>query len=110
MSSWYIPEVAIKEIEQLRADLLRQIDFGLITTEQAKTIHWEKMRALMAQCRQETGPGTRQIPIQCDCGRVSVIASDVLRFTCVCSPHRERFPFQHRQIDLSLGITSAITM
>lgn len=97
---------AKEELEEYQRGLIRQLGLHLITLEQANRLLWAKVREIVANGMQEVDD-VRNVPILCNgCGRVNVIASDVLRYHCVCSPNEDRYTFKSRKLDLQTGKTA----
>lgn len=100
-------ETAVKELKELRVRLLNLVGHRVLTAEQAQKEHWEAVRRLYATAL--TDDGRTCIPICCNgCGKIVVVASDVQRYNCNCSPNVERYTVKSMQIDLPIG-TSPIT-
>lgn len=87
--------------------MLRLVGARVITAEQARKQHWETVRRVMAQAVSDDGKTA--FPIICNgCGEITVVASDVQRYRCKCSPDVERYTAQSRFLDLPIG-KSAVT-
>lgn len=102
-----VAESAIAELNQFRKTLIGSVASHLITRERAKELHLEKMRVIFGQAWRES-EGDRTIAIQCAyCNRIDKIQSDVVRFTCHCTP-TEQFVARSRSIDLGSSAESLI--
>ena len=107
--SYFVPENALADLKAYQQTLLGAVGKHLISAQKAKEQYWERLRVVLGQSYQHTDDEDRMIAIQCSqgCNRVSVVRSDVKRFTCVCSPV-EQFTFQCRTIDF--GASSVESM
>jgi hypothetical protein len=95
---YIIAQGAVEELNDYRRTLLGSVAAHLITRDRAKELHLEKMRQIFGQAWRES-EGARTIAIQCGfCKRIDKIQSDVVSFTCHCTP-TEQFVARCRSID-----------
>jgi hypothetical protein len=101
---YIIPEGALKELNDFRSHLLSCVGRHLITRDQARKMHTERVRQICSQARAIDDNDSRAVPIQCvGCSRIIIIRPATLRYHCQCSPSVERFTHQSREIDLPIG-------
>jgi len=97
---------AIQELDERRKTIASALGAHIISEQQAREQAWDALKRLIAQAMVEVADGesTDNVPIVCNgCGKVVVVAGDVLRYECPCSPSTERYTFQSRKLDLPLG-------
>ena len=102
MGQYRLPEGAYAEINAAKRRAIERVSAHLITADQAKRLFMEEFRRIIGSCVREDDSDT--FPIMCNgCGKVVVVASDVTRYECQCSPGTERYTFQSRRLDIQLG-------
>ena len=96
---------AQQELEEEQARVLRLVAMHLITAAQGRTMLFEAIKKFCAstETMEEVQSGDT-FPILCTgCGKVVIVASDVIDYRCKCSPEILRFTFQSRKLDAKIG-------
>lgn len=102
MARYRLPEGAYEELDEAKRLAISAVSAHILTAEQAQRSFMDKVKRIIGSCLREDDSDT--FPIICNgCGKVNVVASDVTRYECKCSPGVARYTFQSRRLDIQLG-------
>jgi len=96
---------AIQELEDEQNRVLRLVGMHLITAAQGRTMIFDAIKKFCAstETMEEVRDGDT-FPILCNgCGKVVIVASDVIEYRCHCSPNTLRYTFKSRKLDAPIG-------